>query len=308
MKKLFLLFLGIVMSVNASQVDTVQPRVLLADLGGIVIDYSTARHAGHLGYGNLLGYLAQLKNPGKLGTIIFKVLNDVDIEKDPTLTPTYNKKGGQLPYLLNAYQAGKITDTQALLLALDAVQKNDEKGYFSSATEKELVKKAITIIFTPELFASTIVSLQPGVDIIKEIAAQENEDGTKKFRLIALSNWDKHSFELVKQKFPELFAHFEKIYLSADWGVLKPDARAFTGVLQESQIAPEDIVFIDDQPENITAAKAAGIQRSILYDDPDMVREQLHEVGMLPKPVKEVPWFLIGTGSLAMFLGYSIFF
>jgi putative hydrolase of the HAD superfamily len=43
-------------------------------------------------------------------------------------------------------------------------------------------------------------------------------------------------------------------------GILKPDPRAYAFVTEALGISPSDCVFVDDQPKNVRAALAAGMQ------------------------------------------------
>lgn len=57
----------------------------------------------------------------------------------------------------------------------------------------------------------------------------------------------------------KLYNVFEKIYSGSDMGYLKTDPAAYTAIAKDLGVAPKDITFIDDLPQNIAAAKAAGL-------------------------------------------------
>jgi putative hydrolase of the HAD superfamily len=52
---------------------------------------------------------------------------------------------------------------------------------------------------------------------------------------------------------------FEFIGNSARLGVAKPNPAAFQAVLERLQLKPEEVVFVDDRADNITAAAALGL-------------------------------------------------
>ncbi len=52
---------------------------------------------------------------------------------------------------------------------------------------------------------------------------------------------------------------FEKITISAEEGVMKPDARIYEIALERSGVAPSEAVFIDDFAHNIEGARAVGM-------------------------------------------------
>ena len=52
---------------------------------------------------------------------------------------------------------------------------------------------------------------------------------------------------------------FAEIYVSSTIGLRKPDQQAFEWVTAAMQLAPEEILFLDDNPENIAGAQRAGL-------------------------------------------------
>lgn len=58
----------------------------------------------------------------------------------------------------------------------------------------------------------------------------------------------------------EIFKRFEAVVMSCDIHAAKPDPQAFLQAAKALGEAPEDIVFFDDNAENIAQAKALGFQ------------------------------------------------
>ena len=52
---------------------------------------------------------------------------------------------------------------------------------------------------------------------------------------------------------------FDEIFISAEMGVAKPDAKIYEMVLEKLGVAPEETVFVDDFIENIEAARKLGM-------------------------------------------------
>ena len=65
---------------------------------------------------------------------------------------------------------------------------------------------------------------------------------------------------------------FEKAYYSHLMGKRKPNADIFEQVLTENNLAPAETLFIDDNPQNIEAAKKLGIQ-TYLMTAPDSIQD-----------------------------------
>jgi putative hydrolase of the HAD superfamily len=83
-------------------------------------------------------------------------------------------------------------------------------------------------------------------------------------RLGVLSNFSRELWTLLEQQ--DLRHRFDAIVVSADIGVMKPEAPAYHAILRMLELPPEACLFIDDLPDNITAAQALGL-RGIVFQD-----------------------------------------
>jgi len=54
-------------------------------------------------------------------------------------------------------------------------------------------------------------------------------------------------------------SYFERVFISAEIGMLKPNPEIYLEVLRELGITPAEMVFIDNKQENVAGAKALGI-------------------------------------------------
>lgn len=76
---------------------------------------------------------------------------------------------------------------------------------------------------------------------------------------------------------------FDSIVYSAKVGIVKPDPRMFHLILEQLDVAPSEVLFIDDYPRNIDAALALGMQ-TIHFTNTKALREQLRNyVDLGPK-------------------------
>jgi HAD superfamily hydrolase (TIGR01509 family) len=64
---------------------------------------------------------------------------------------------------------------------------------------------------------------------------------------------------------------FDKMYLSHELGLRKPDVKIFEYILKEQKLKAEEVFFIDDSPQHIAGAKKIGIQSHHLLDDEDII-------------------------------------
>jgi 2-haloacid dehalogenase len=97
--------------------------------------------------------------------------------------------------------------------------------------------------------------------------------------LYALSNWSTETFAPQQRRFPFL-AWFDGIVISGEEGVIKPDPRIFELLLRRYALVPEQTVFIDDNPDNATAAHALGLH-GIHFCSAVTLRRELATLGLL---------------------------
>ena len=64
---------------------------------------------------------------------------------------------------------------------------------------------------------------------------------------------------------------FDKMYLSHELGLRKPDVKIFEYILKEQKLKAEEVFFIDDSPQHIASAKKLGIYCHHLLDDEDII-------------------------------------
>jgi glucose-1-phosphatase len=77
---------------------------------------------------------------------------------------------------------------------------------------------------------------------------------------------------------------FDRLFISAELGLAKPDPRIYPLITRELGVLPEEAVFIDDFIENIQAAQAAGLH-GVLFQNPQQARTDLdHLLAQYEKP------------------------
>ena len=83
-------------------------------------------------------------------------------------------------------------------------------------------------------------------------------------RVGLLSNFSADLRTLLTQQ--DLLQHFDALAISAEIGVMKPDAAAYQAVLAMLGLEAHTCIFVDDVSANVTAAQALGIH-GILFED-----------------------------------------
>lgn len=79
-------------------------------------------------------------------------------------------------------------------------------------------------------------------------------------RVYTLSNISEHHMKALERNWPGFFEGATGLFLSYKIGARKPDAEIYQHVLNELGARGRQCLFVDDLPENVEAARVAGIQ------------------------------------------------
>jgi putative hydrolase of the HAD superfamily len=96
-------------------------------------------------------------------------------------------------------------------------------------------------------------------------------------RIGLLSNFSTDLRAMLVQQ--ELHQRFDALAISAEIGVMKPDAAAYQAVLAMLRLEAPACVFIDDIPANVEAAQAIGMQGIVFADNPSCLAALTHVLG-----------------------------
>jgi 2-haloacid dehalogenase len=95
----------------------------------------------------------------------------------------------------------------------------------------------------------------------------------------ALSNFGIDTFELAAAHY-DFLAEFDRRFISGHLRLIKPDAAIYATVEADLGFPPETLLFADDRPENIAAARARGWQVH-LFEGADGWARRLVDEGLL---------------------------
>ncbi len=84
-------------------------------------------------------------------------------------------------------------------------------------------------------------------------------------------HFDAFKKQLGNKKWLAFCKLFDKMYLSHELGLRKPDVKIFEYILKEKKLKAEEVFFIDDSPQHIASAKKIGINCHHLLDDEDII-------------------------------------
>ena len=188
---------------------------------------------------------------------------------------THDTKGKLLPVVINLYQAGLVTVDQ-IRAKVQEMLPTFRESFFRGAYEEQVLLNALEMAIDPKIQVDTMYEMPETVEIIKELRDQG-------YRIVALSNFEKVAFTQLMAKFPDIFNLFDKIYLSADLQMLKPNPAIYLYVKQQEGLQDRNkFFFVDDQQENIDAAEAKDINiPAFLFTDSPALRAELIARGYL---------------------------
>jgi 2-haloacid dehalogenase len=118
---------------------------------------------------------------------------------------------------------------------------------------------------------SLIGEITSSVEVLRDLHAAG-------VRLLALTNWSAELFPVARRRFGFLEL-FEDVVVSGEERVAKPDPRIFEIVAERGGLSLSECVFVDDKPENVEAARAAGLD-GVLFVDDGSLRGELRERGL----------------------------
>jgi putative hydrolase of the HAD superfamily len=100
-----------------------------------------------------------------------------------------------------------------------------------------------------------------------------------RYRTAILSNTSPTHFQKALNT-SSILRKFSKRYLSYEIGVMKPNLAVYRHVIENLNVDPSTILFIDDISENIIAAQRCGMV-GVLFTDPLRLRRELESRGVL---------------------------
>ncbi|MCP4076579.1 MAG: HAD family phosphatase [Gammaproteobacteria bacterium] len=130
-----------------------------------------------------------------------------------------------------------------------------EKGLTNAVTFAETLREDLEIEASPEEIIKHFTDWPIGLftgshEILKSL---EN-----KYRLAVLSNTNELHWPRITSEFG-INNYFEHIFASHRLGMAKPEIEIFEYVISEMNVEPGNILFLDDNHNNVAASKGLGI-------------------------------------------------
>ncbi len=132
-----------------------------------------------------------------------------------------------------------------------------ERGQISDEDFAAAVCQEMALPLSFDQFAAgwqaVFVALRPEViSIMKQLREQGH-------RVVVLSNTNRLHTHFWPGEYPQIAEAADKIYLSQEMGMRKPDAEIYLKLLETEGVSADRAVFFDDNADNIKGAQAVGI-------------------------------------------------
>ena len=100
-----------------------------------------------------------------------------------------------------------------------------------------------------------------------------------RYRLFGLSNWSGETFPIAFKRYP-FFGELEGIVISGDEKMIKPDEAIYQLILERYDLKAEESLFIDDNANNIEAARKLGFP-TVHFNGEVVLDEELKKRNLL---------------------------
>ncbi|MDR3109904.1 MAG: HAD family phosphatase [Planctomycetaceae bacterium] len=158
----------------------------------------------------------------------------------------------------------------------ETINGNADRGFNISDQLKEIILKFPQY---KEVFQSYdkdwLDTITGDIEGSYDMAMQLKRNG---YKIYILSNWESDKFRVIsKQK--KLMENFDGYIISGDIGIVKPDLKIYKALLDKYNLKAQECVFFDDRPDNVEAAKKAGLA-GLIFTTTDQAKKDLNTLGI----------------------------
>jgi len=168
----------------------------------------------------------------------------------------------------------RVQDQVAPLLLDSEETRLLELGEMQPLEFYRLAKRRLGLDLSPQEFShlcSDVFDLnEEALDLVRRLT------GVHKY---LLSNTNAAHVRFIRDRFPGIFDPYERLFLSHQVHLLKPDPAIFRVVLEASGRPPAEHVFTDDQEANVEAARGLGMQ-GIVFRSAEQLAAELAALGV----------------------------
>ncbi len=235
----------------------IKQKNIVFDLTGVLFHPSQKYLLSEIGLLKLLWYaLRHRQNPFN----VFHKLLDFLTQVSPPTQKDKFYKGRILPACLCQAMVGEKSFSEILQDIEHVYKKLDTQNYFASKLERDMILAAARVIFNPDkIVERSLKPIKKGVTLLDAFHTKQDENGERAHNLFLLSNFDNDTFPALVKRYPLIFSRFSGMLISADVQSMKPDKEIYEKFFKRFNVKPQECYFIDDQPENVQAARILGM-------------------------------------------------
>lgn len=251
-------------------------KTLIFDFNGVLANVSRLGIAKEMGLGQLTWYAFAYRSNPK--TDFFQFLeNEFGTQKPEKNCQLAGGDGHALPKIMCDWMTGKPGKD----IIESIINHIDENELINKSFKGKVFKAVAKTIFNPQ----TLVKHTHPIKGVKNLLQRCFKKGN---RMLLLSNYADDAFQELykKEEFNVIFKHIapQDCIISGICKVMKPYKSIFDyleNFLTEHNLEIEECIFIDDQIENIEAARAYGLESIHFTGNYKKLKKQLKERGAL---------------------------
>lgn len=95
------------------------------------------------------------------------------------------------------------------------------------------------------------------------------------YKIYGLTNWSAETFPMIRDTYP-VFQEFDGIVVSGEEHLLKPDVAIYRCLLERYALRAEESLFIDDNRDNVAAARAIGME-AVRFENAEQLVQVLEQ-------------------------------
>ena len=139
----------------------------------------------------------------------------------------------------------------------DLAYQRHERGEITSAQYFDHLATVLQIEFDHQHVAEGWNSIYVGIvpDTLAALRAVRS-----RLPCYAFTNTNASHATTWRKMFPDVVNAFDRIFMSHEMGLRKPEPEAFDRICREIALPPASILFFDDLLENVESARVAGLQ------------------------------------------------
>ena len=152
-----------------------------------------------------------------------------------------------------------------------------ERGEISPEHFRHIISQKLEITITDEQFdtgwCDLYLNAYSGIDSLLTSLKKD-------YKIGALTNTNVIHKKVWELKYADTLQHFERIFSSSDIRARKPEKEAYQIVLDHFKVEPSQMLFLDDNSENIAGAKNLDINTILVTSQKQMFND-IQKLGLL---------------------------